>query len=124
MGVITCQRRSSMEPLTDEKRAAIARRLAHLNRNAAVGPVEAAVVLNTTVGRIYQATSAKRIAKGEMNLKLPPRINLNGSRLTWRFGDILDLVAGSPSALPVAKAAKVAKPPKRMGRPRKGSVKE
>ncbi|OYU44296.1 MAG: hypothetical protein CFE44_13725 [Burkholderiales bacterium PBB4] len=105
-----------MEALTDERRAAIARKLTHLNRNAAVGPLEAAVVLNTTVGRIYQATSAKRIAKGKMNLKLPPRIDLNGSRLAWRLGDILDLVAGSPIALPVERATKGAKPPKRMGR--------
>lgn len=113
--------------LTDAERVAIARYLAVLDRGAVIGVREVAVLANTTPNCVYQATSEKRLARGDITLKLPPRLKSIGRRVGWLHGDIRDMLGhcssdganGAAMAHPAADAAAKAKTSARMGRKRK-----
>lgn len=120
-----------IQKLTEQQRAAIAWRLKFSPRDMAVGVLEAAVLYNTTVERIYQCTSPAKIKAGKVTLQLPPPAQVNGRRKLWRLGDLLASVrvkAPATSADPDPSAPSAAdKPPvkktankksKTMGRPR------
>lgn len=107
--------------LTDQERLKIARLLAVLDRDAVIGVNEVAVLLNTTRDRIYQASSAARMARGDVLLRLPERVRIIGRRLGWRHGDIRDLLLptkpeSSQGSSGAQQGATASKP---IGRPRK-----
>jgi hypothetical protein len=120
-----------MKNLTEAERLEIAKRLAVLDRQMLVGVREVAVLLNTSVASIQQACSARRIARGDVTLKLPPRVNGLGRRVAWRHGDIRDCLEplqtttpaiatiGVPAHHCAQPASGAAKGPTRMGRKRK-----
>ena len=113
--------------LTDAERFAIARYLSVLDRGAVIGVREVAVLANTTPNCVYQATSEKRLARGDITLKLPTRVKSIGRRVGWLHGDIRDMLGhcssdgaiGTATTQPVADAAAKAKTAARMGRKRK-----
>lgn len=112
--------------LTDAERVAIARYLAVLDRGAVIGVREVAVLANTTPNCVYQATSEKRLARGDVTLKLPPRLRSIGRRVGWLHGDIRDMLGHCSSngtngtATPPTTSDATAKPKAaaRMGRKR------
>lgn len=91
-----------MKKLTESERLEIAKRLAVSDRQMLIGVREVAVLFNTSVASIQQACSAKRIARGDVTLKLPPRVSGLGRRVAWRHGDIRDCLA---PLLPAARAS-------------------
>ena len=116
-----------IQKLTEQQRAAIAWRLKSSPEDMAVGVLEAAVLYNTTVERIYQCTSPAKIAAGKVTLQLPPLAKVNGRRKLWRLGDLLASVRAKTLATSVDTDYQVPdaadKPPakkkaKTMGRPR------
>ena len=106
--------------LTNSERIRIARLLAVLDRNAVIGVREIAVLANTTLNFVYQASSPSRVAKGDISLKLPPRVKSIGRRAGWLHGDIRDMlghcVADSPAL--TQEALPPSEPTRRKGRPR------
>ena len=106
--------------LTDSERIRIARLLAVLDRNAVIGVREVAVLANTTPDRVYQASSAARVAKGGISLKLPPRVKAIGRSAGWLHGDIRDMLGQciADSAPLKQEAPPPAEPARRTGRPR------
>lgn len=113
--------------LTDAERIAIARYLAVLDRGAVIGVREVAVLANTTLNCVYQATSEKRVARGDISLKLPPRVKSIGRRVGWLHGEIRDMlghcssdgVNATATPQPIADATANATTTVRMGRRRK-----
>lgn len=117
-----------MPRLTDLQRLAIARRLRVSSEDAVVGVREAAVLYNTSVERIHQATAPTKVLAGKVTLKLPPSLpGLNGRQKVWRLGDLLEAIrAASAAAKAVGPATAnsasegrgASAPASRMGRPR------
>lgn len=113
--------------LTDQERIKIARYLAVLDRDAVIGVREVAVLANTTPNFVYQATSPKRAARGDITLKLPPRVQSIGRRVGWLHGDVRDMLghcsvapsSQTDSTQPSLPARTQATPAVRMGRRRK-----
>lgn len=91
-----------MKKLTEAERLEITKRLAVLDPQMLIGVREVAVSLNTSVASIQQACSAKRIARGDVTLKLPPRVSGLGRRVAWRYGDIRDYLAPVQTAAPMS----------------------
>jgi hypothetical protein len=106
--------------LNVQERIRIAHYLSVLDHDAVVGVDEVAVLLNTTPARVYQASSVARLARGDISLRLPPRLLILGRRLGWRHGDIRALL-GTVGAPPTTERENTRKNPteKRLGRPRK-----
>ena len=102
--------------MTSNERVDAARLLAVLDRDAIIGVREVAVLLNTTPGRVYQASSPARVAKGDVTLKLPPKVKSIGRRAGWYHGEIRDLVGHC--AADTAAASPKGMPQPKMGRPR------
>lgn len=116
-----------IQKLTEQQRAAIAKRLKASPDDVAVGVLEVAVLYNTSVERIYQCTSPAKIAAGKVTLQLPPLLQINGRRKLWRLGDLLASAraktlatsADTDDQAPVAADKPSAKKKvKTMGRPR------
>jgi hypothetical protein len=96
-----------MKKLTEVERLEIARRLAVMDRQMLVGVREVAVLYNTSIASIQQACSKNRLARGDVALRLPPRIGGLGRRVVWLHGDVRDCVAqahAQAQALAVAQA--------------------
>lgn len=91
-----------MEKLTEADRLAIARRLAVMDRQMIIGVREVAVLYNTTIASVQQACSKKRIARGDVALKLPPQVKGLGRRVAWFHGDVRDLLTQAHAASPAA----------------------
>lgn len=89
-----------MEKLTETDRLAIAKRLAVMDRQMIIGVREVAVLYNTTIASVQQACSKKRIARGDVTLKLPPQVNGLGRRVAWFHGDVRDLLTKAQAASP------------------------
>ena len=87
-----------IQKLTESQRAAIAKRLKDSPEDVAAGVLEAAVLYNTSVDRIYQCTSAAKLKAGQVTLKLPPLLLVNGRRKLWRLGDLLAAIRESAPA--------------------------
>lgn len=82
-----------MKKLTEAERLEIARRLAVMDRQMLVGVREVAVLYNTSIASIQQACSKNRLARGDVALRLPPRVGGLGRRVVWLHGDVRDCVA-------------------------------
>jgi len=82
-----------MEKLTEADRLEIAKRLAVMDRQMLVGVREVAVLYNTSIASIQQACSKNRLARGDVALRLPPRVGGLGRRVVWLHGDVRDCVA-------------------------------
>ncbi len=82
-----------MKKLTQLERTEIARRLSVLDRDAILGVEELAVLFNTTVARIYQASSPLRQSQCGMTLQLPEKVLINGRRACWLHGQVRDAIA-------------------------------
>ncbi len=93
-----------MKKLTEADRLAITKRLAAMDRGVIIGVREVAVLYNSTVPSVQQACSTKRLEKGGVNLKLPPRLQGLGRRVAWLHGDVRDALALClpPAPTPVA----------------------
>lgn len=106
--------------LNDRERLRLARLLAVLDHDAVIGVDEVAVLLNTTPARIYQASSVARLARGDVRLRLPPRIPVLGRSLRWRHGDIRAMLRTAAEATADQRERGPVEPgEKRLGRPRK-----
>ena len=81
-----------MKKLSEADRLAITKRLAVMDRNVVIGVREVAVIYNTTVAAIQQACSAMRVARGDVSLRLPQRVQGIGRRVGWLHGDVRDLL--------------------------------
>lgn len=105
-----------MRKLSDAERLEIARRLAVMDRQMLVGVREVAVLYNTTVASIQQACSVKRIARGDVALRLPERVSGLGRRVAWLHGDVRDCIAQAQahagSTAPGAAGADLGQPAK------------
>lgn len=88
-----------MKKLTEADRLTIAKRLAVLDRNVVVGVREVAVIYNTSVAAVQQACSAMRMARGDIGLRLPPRLQGLGRRVGWLHGDVRDFLASGRESL-------------------------
>jgi hypothetical protein len=94
-----------MRKLTEADRLTIAKRLAVLDRNIVIGVREVAVIYNTSVAAVQQACSAMRVARGDVGLVLPPRLQGLGRRVGWLHGDVRDFLAkGRPQSAVTAPA--------------------
>lgn len=91
-----------MKKLSERDRLAIAKRLAVSDRSVVIGVREAAVIYNTTVAAIQQACSSMRVARGDVTLRLPPRVQGLGRRVGWLLGDVRDLLERSRDQLAAA----------------------
>lgn len=86
-----------MKKLSEADRLAIAKRLAVSDRNVVIGVREVAVIYNKSIGAIQQACSSMRVARGDVTLRLPPRVQGLGRRVGWLLGDVRDLLDRSRS---------------------------
>lgn len=94
-----------MRKLTEADRLTIAKRLAALDRHVVIGVREVAVIYNTSVAAVQQACSAMRVARGDVGLVLPPRLQGLGRRVGWMHGDVRDFLAkGRPQSAVTAPA--------------------
>jgi hypothetical protein len=94
-----------MGKLTEADRLTIAKRLAVLDRHVVIGVREVAVIYNTSVAAVQQACSAMRVARGDVGLVLPPRLQGLGRRVGWLHGDVRDFLAnGRPQSAVTAPA--------------------
>lgn len=93
-----------MKKLSEAERLAITKRLAVMDRNVVIGVREVAVLYNSTIPSVQQACSTKRLEKGGVNLKLPPRLQGLGRRVAWLHGDVRDALALClpPAPTPIA----------------------
>jgi len=104
-----------MKKLTNADRIDIALRLAAMDRNVIIGVCEVAVLHNTTVGRIYQASSPAAVARGTVTLQLPEKVKCNGRRAGWLHGQVRDMIGTCETRLTIG-ADKSRSPADRKGR--------
>jgi len=96
-----------MRKLTEAERLTIAKRLAVLDRHVVIGVREVAVIYNTSVAAVQQACSAMRVARGDVGLVLPPRLQGLGRRVGWLHGDVRDFLAKGRPQLAVTAPAPI-----------------